>query len=161
MLFLWEQAKDLCLCLFRWHHLPTILYTRYPAVLSPRPRLLLTQHWINDWLEISLKRHASGWAFEFRRWWILELLLRQRSSASSAVSLSPFFNSIWFMRIEMNGADLLMHQKGKIYSCPVSAMLHLDTKWHMPWFAFVVMSSRVVWSKWRIQVWEKSFCLTF
>ena len=57
MLFLWEQAKDLCLCLFRWHHLPTILYTRYPAVLSPRP---LVCYWPNTESMIGLKFHWNG-----------------------------------------------------------------------------------------------------
>lgn len=150
-LFLWEQAKDLCLCLFRWHHLSSITYISSPAVLSQRQSSYFTDPTLSQWLAYNFTEPAclSVWGVSSLSILTSESLLLCHSS--SFTWNWPYL--IYFFSWNLNCGGIishavpLMHQKRKIKLAAMSQP--------------VVVSTRVVWSKWCIQVWEKSFCLTF
>lgn len=141
---LWEQAKDLCLCLFRWHHLSTIPYIRYPAVLSTSPHFLLTQHWVSDWLEISLKLHPS----ECKPLSFYEASPGAQNVIVPKVILQFRYTFISFLRkYSVRGditshAGLLMHQKKEDLLLPSLRFASPSHKWQTPWFALVVVSKK-------------------
>lgn len=128
MLFLWEEAKDRCLCLFRWHHLHYSIY-QIPCCPQRGPHFLLTQHWVNDWLEISLKLHDS---------------ICKAGSNQYPATGHPSAER-WLSPFSHRSSD----SSSKLLPSPDSASP--TYKWQMHWFPFVVVLSEVVWSKWRMR----------
>lgn len=136
MLFLWEQAKDLCLCLFRWHHLSTIPYIRYPAVLSAGPHFLLTQQSM-----IGLKFHWSCMRqcarCDLSNLSVTGFLKCYCAKGHHSVHLclcliSSTVFGLWPSDAPEKGDLLLL-------SLSYASSSH---KWQMPWFVFVVVSKK-------------------
>lgn len=93
MLFLWKQTKDLCLCLYRWHHLSTIPYIRHSAVLRVGPHFFSTDPTLRQWLAWNFTEAAGSNELVKASQQTLKLLLCCRSPLSSNMSLSNFLSS--------------------------------------------------------------------